>query len=328
MLGLFLLHKPPGISSAGFLNKLKPLFAKAHRGQSSERLKIGHGGTLDPCAEGLLVVGVGRAYTKKLSDILKETEKEYVATIVLGAKSDTYDREGKIEYRSLNIECKDKKNGVRRVTKKDIEGAIGIIAKRKTQVPPPYSAIKIKGKPAYQRSRAGEHVSLMPRPVKIKEWDIEKMEKRSENIEVQIRLVVSSGFYVRSFAHDLGIVLETGGYLEKLTRTRIGIFKLKEALKIEDLEHEEAELYFQAFGDVQGVGYRYFALKTAQNWALTGFVHNIGDSSVEVVGRAKLTVLSSFLEALKIGPNGAKITSTFDYFRKPQKKYLGFSIKK
>jgi len=308
MFGLFLFNKPPGISSAGFLNKLK---------RYTNQEKIGHGGTLDPFAEGLLVVGIGREYTKKLSSILKDTEKEYVATIVLGAESDTYDREGKIEQ-IANGKLPDKNS---------IEEAIKKIASKKIQVPPPYSAIKIKGKPAYQRSRAGENVKLSPRPACMKEYEIERTEKRGKNIEVRIRLVVSSGFYVRSFAHDLGIFLKTGGYLKKLVRTRIGNFYLKEALKTEDIEKKEFELYFLASGEVQGVGYRYFAYKMAQNWAIRGFTRNLGDSSVEVVGRAKLTVLDSFLEALKKGPDGAEITSIFDYFRKPQKRCLGFSIK-
>lgn len=312
MTGLFLFHKPIGISSAGFLNKLKRYAGKE---------KLGHGGTLDPLAQGLLVVAIGRSYTKKLAEILKGVEKEYLATVVLGAWSNTYDREGEIEQREW------KETYTKKELPKKIKEVVEQIAKRKTQVPPPYSAIKIEGKPAYKRSRKGESVSLPSRPVKIVDWSVEEITEKKSGVEVKIRLVVSSGFYVRSFAHDLGEALGTGGYLQELTRTRVGDFQLPEALSMEDLAEKELELYFQASGRVQGVGYRYFTQKTSQNRAITGFVRNIRDSSVEVVGRAKLAVLSPFLDDLKRGPENAEITSTFDYFRKPQGEYVGFSIR-
>ena len=144
-------------------------------------------------------------------------------------------------------------------------------------------------------------------------------------IKIKINLEVSSGFYVRSFANDLGEILGTGGIMSGLIRTGIGDFDLKEALNLEDLDGE-IELYFRASGMVQGVGYRYFALKTAQNWAIRGVVSNIGANLVEVVGQGKIGDLERFLEALKIGPESTKIESEFSYFRKVGKRRDGFEV--
>jgi len=307
MPGLFVFNKPPGPSSAAFLNSLKKHFGKE---------PIGHGGTLDPFAEGVLMVGVGRRYTRTLSAVLKEHDKEYRAVILLGADSDTYDKTGTITTRAISQWPGDA----------EIENAVAKIAQRTTQVPPPYSAIKIEGVPSYTHARRGENIELKERPAIVQWAKITSIERHAKSMAVEIALSVSPGFYVRSFARNVGEMLKTGGYLERLIRTKVGQFTLEEALEYKDLDGV-VELYFRASGAVQGVGYRYFAIKNAQNWAITGFVRNISPSSVEVVGRAKMAVLERFLEVLERGPEGAQIADSFSYFKKAADLYRDFEAK-
>jgi len=214
--GIFLFDKPPGISSAKFLNRIKQLW-KIGRG-----IRVGHGGTLDPFARGLLVVAIGRTYTKQLGEVLKNTDKEYEVEMVIGAYSDTDDIEGDI-----------KTVGAGDISKEHIRAAVDEVAARTTQTPPAYSAIKVDGEEAYKKARRGENVSLQPRPVSVKEYEMLSVQKEGEYIITRVRLVVSSGFYVRSFVHDVGEVLGVGAYARKLVRTRIGTFYLKDAKKLE-----------------------------------------------------------------------------------------------
>jgi tRNA pseudouridine55 synthase len=308
MKGFFLFSKPAGISSAYFLNQIKK--------QLGEK-KIGHGGTLDPIASGLLVVAISREYTKKLSQLLNKTNKTYLAEIILGQSSDTYDTTGIITNNMQQLTSN--------IKKEDIENAIEKIKSSETQIPPKFSAIKIKGKPAYARAARGEEFEIRPKEVSLLNYEIIDVKKENDNIILKINLEVSSGFYVRSFANDLGEILGTGGIMSGLTRTNIGDFDLKEAFDLKDLD-DEIELYFRVSGAVQSVGYRYFALKNAQNWSIKGFVSNIGESSVELVGQGKLTDLERFLDVLKTGPESAKIDKEFSYFRKVNKKYNVFEV--
>jgi len=194
-------YKPKGISSAKFLELIK---------KNPNVKKIGHGGTLDPIAEGVLVVGINEG-TKQLQNVLKNTEKEYIATIELGKSSDTYDIEGNI----IN-------HNVKQFPKEIILKKGKIL-----QAPPKYSAIKIKGQPAYKLARQGKEFEIPKRETEI--IDIELLEYIPPLIK--IRLVVKSGFYVRSFAHDLGEELKTGAILTQLIRTRVGDFKIEDAVR-------------------------------------------------------------------------------------------------
>jgi len=307
MQGIFLFNKPVGISSAGFLNQLKRNYFG--------KVPVGHGGTLDPLASGLLVVGVGKTYTRQLSTLLKDTSKSYQATIVLGATSQTYDGEGPISKTVGAIFPDDKK----------IKKMVADVALRTKQIPPIFSAIKKEGKRAYDEARAGKNVVLESRSVSVLSFNIESIVQKSDTVEVVVSLSVSSGFYVRSFAHDVGEVLGVGGYLKGLVRTHIGEFSLNEALEAQDLDGE-IELVFRVFGGVVGVGYRLFADKTAQKWALGGFARNIDGNTVEIVGQGKMAVLSDFLEQLNKGPNGAVVGKTESYFRKKGEKKYGFKF--
>jgi len=243
MKGIFLLNKPSGISSAQFLNRFKTIVHNhicSHESKEAcrkaKRIRIGHGGTLDPFASGLLVVAVGREYTTKLSELLKNTPKTYQARIVLGAISDTYDREGKLEQRGLCRIQQNKKGEAPVVSKEDIKKAITIVAQRETQVPPPYSAIKIQGKPAYARARAGEQLTMKPRPATVYSYKIECVNIGEREAVAEVALSVSSGFYIRSFAHDMGELLGVGAYLDGLVRKKIGEYVLEYAHTLKEIE--------------------------------------------------------------------------------------------
>lgn len=197
--------KPVGLTSHDVIDQLRRLTGEQ---------RIGHAGTLDPLAEGVLVVGIGRASTKELSAIVHK-DKEYLATIRLGATSVTDDAEGPItEQRVTQIPD---------VTaiKQTLQQFVGNI----TQQPPAYSAIKVRGRPAHRRLRAGQMVELKPRPVMI--HALELMDYRWPDLKV--RVVTGPGVYIRALARDLGGMLNVGGYLAALTRTRVGQFTSDQA---------------------------------------------------------------------------------------------------
>lgn len=205
---IILIDKPKHWSSYDVIRYLK---------KKNKINKIGHAGTLDPIATGLLVILINQA-TKKFSDFQK-VSKEYEATIRFGQKTDTYDSEGKIihKYREPF-----------KLKKIEIINALEALNKRTKQIPPKYSAIKIKGKKAYELARKNKELKLEARKIKIYEADILEIKEK----EVKIRFVVSSGTYIRSLAHDLGEITGYGAYLKELKRTKIGDLKLENAEKI------------------------------------------------------------------------------------------------
>jgi len=205
--GIIAVYKPVGMTSHDVVNVIRRM--------TGER-RVGHAGTLDPLASGVLVVGIGREATRKLGEVVKK-EKEYLATVRLGAFSTTDDEEG--EKTEIAVSQKPS----RRDVKKLLAGFVGIIS----QVPPRFSALKLGGKAAYKLARAGKEVSLAARKVEIKE--IEFVSYRFPLIK--LRVVTGPGVYIRSLARDIGEKLETGGYLAALERTRVGDFKKRDALK-------------------------------------------------------------------------------------------------
>jgi len=218
MNGYFLVDKPIDWTSYDVIRLLKRKFTFE---------KIGHAGTLDPFASGLLIVLVG-SYTKKF-DYFQTLEKEYEATMYLGKTTDTYDVEGKIisEYKGkIKIE-KSKLLEIFKYFKGEIE-----------QVPPAYSALKIKGRPAYKMARKGETVKLQPRKIFIKKIDLLK----TELPKIYIKVSCSSGTYIRSLAFDIGKKLGYGAYLEELKRTKIGTFKLKDAKEPKGLSMKDLRI--------------------------------------------------------------------------------------
>jgi tRNA pseudouridine55 synthase len=182
--------------------------------------KVGHAGTLDPLATGLLILCTGK-FTKRINEYMAK-EKEYTGTITLGASTPTYDLESEpVDQCSINHL---KEEIIRSATHK----FTGLIL----QVPPIHSAIKINGKRVYELARKGQDVELEPRPVTIHEFEITAINLP----EVNFRIVCSTGTYIRSIANDFGKELGVGGYLSKLCRTRIGEFKLEDAMSMEQVK--------------------------------------------------------------------------------------------
>ena len=210
--GIYNIYKPPGPTSHDMIDRVREL--------SGEK-RVGHAGTLDPFAEGVLIVAVGREYTRQLGGFLKQ-DKTYRAIIRLGAESDTGDPTGKVintQGWTLRVDKPNRKQ-IQEVLKK-FKGEIA-------QVPPAFSAIKIKGRKAYELARKGIAPDLKPRRIKI--YSIKILKYRWPHLEIETK--VSSGTYIRSLAKDIGQALQTGGYLEKLVRTKIGRFDINKSLKV------------------------------------------------------------------------------------------------
>ncbi len=302
--------------------------------------KVGHGGTLDPLAEGLLILGIGE-YTKELNKFLKESIKTYIAEIVLGARSTTYDREGKITQTNADFT---------QTNADKIEKILSYFIGEIEQIPPPFSAVKIKGKPAYFLARKGKKVELKPRKVKIYDIKILEITRINTNLEtkqhetfinnnphksvlypyksvvLRIEVTCSSGTYIRSLANDIGEKLGCGGYLNELKRTKINEFKVEQALTFEDMENNFLEFYAKVYGRVQGVGYRYFVKEKAQNLDLFGYVKNLEDGSVEVLAQGREENLQKLIEELKKGPFLARVDKLDIVFRKPLNIFYNFRI--
>lgn len=209
--GILLLNKPKGMSSAFAIGRLKRLGQK----------KIGHAGTLDPMATGLLIVLLGEA-TKISGYLLENGEKTYSGTLELGKITDTWDAEGKI------LEERDTST----ITKEMLENAVKDWLGTSMQEVPPYSAAKHEGQALYKLARAGKET-----PVKIKEIHISHAEIQWVNLPcMRFRVTCSSGSYIRSLAHSLGIRLGCGAMLTELTREYSHPFTLQDAITLEDLQ--------------------------------------------------------------------------------------------
>ena len=200
MQGIFAIYKPKGPTSNDVLEELRKITGIK---------KIGHAGTLDPLAEGVLVVGIGREATKKLNDLVKK-EKEYLAKIRLGVESTTDDAEG--EKKEIKVSKIPSLDEIGKVIS-SFEGEI-------LQTPPIFSAVKVQGKEAYKLARKGKIPKLSPRKVEIKEIKILKY--RWPHLE--LRVITGPGVYIRALARDIGKKLGTGGYLSDLERVRVGDF--------------------------------------------------------------------------------------------------------
>lgn len=209
MQGIFSFNKPKGITSYKFIEQIK---------KATNEKKVGHAGTLDPMASGVLIVAIGKQYTKKISKYV-EKEKEYEAVVKLGDESSTDDAEGEIKKVS------DKEPTIENIEKvvKDFLGEI-------MQSPPSYSAIKIKGKRAYAYAREGVMISIPPRKVEIK--NIEILEYQYPLLKIKV--ITGPGVYIRSLARDIGSALKTGGYLKELKRTRIGSSTIQDSIEYKD----------------------------------------------------------------------------------------------
>lgn len=214
--GVLVVNKPSGVTSHDVIQRLRHIL---------HTRRIGHTGTLDPGASGVLLACVGKA--TKVVQLLTEYDKEYEAVIKLGVTTDTYDGEGEITGKKEDFEIGP--HQIRRVVD-SFKGEIW-------QIPPLYSAIKYKGKKLYQYARAKKKVEVKKREVEIK--DIEVLDVDIPYVKLRIRC--SKGTYIRSLANDLGEKLGCGAYLFSLRRTRVGPFKLQEALGLEKISNVEDE---------------------------------------------------------------------------------------
>jgi tRNA pseudouridine55 synthase len=205
--GFILINKPSGITSHDVVDKLREITGVR---------KIGHAGTLDPFATGLLILAIGKEFTKKLS-IFQKKDKEYIATLRLGAESDTFDRDGKIVERKVE----------KIPEKEEVEEILKIFLGEIEQIPPAFSAKKIKGKKLYELARKG--IKVQPKLQKVKIHEISILEYNFPYLKIKVKC--SSGTYIRSLANDIGKKLGCGAYLEELVRTKIGKFSLEEAVE-------------------------------------------------------------------------------------------------
>ena len=211
MFGFLNIYKPKGMTSHDVVAILRRI---------TQVKQIGHAGTLDPFAEGVLPIGVGKA--TRLIEYLDD-DKAYIGTIKLGKSTTTYDSEGEVTNSS------DKK-----VSVDEINSVLSQFKGRITQYPPIYSAIKINGKKLYEYARKGETVEVQPREVLIYKLDILKYNSVTKELEIYVEC--SKGTYIRSLANDIGETLGTYGYLSTLTRVKAGDFEIKESVKLEDLQ--------------------------------------------------------------------------------------------
>lgn len=208
---VLLFDKPMGWTSFDVVKKVRYL---------TRVIKVGHAGTLDPLATGLLIVCTGK-FTKKINEYMG-MEKEYTGTFTLGSVTPTYDLESEPrDFKSLD-----------QLSHEQIHAATQIFTGPIMQTPPIHSAVKQEGKPVYLAARKGVEVKLEPRPVTIYAFSIEKIELPL----VHFRVVCSTGTYIRSLANDFGASLGVGAYMSSLRRTRIGSFQVEEAIPLVEFE--------------------------------------------------------------------------------------------
>lgn len=217
--GFLLINKPAGLTSHDVVDKIRKITGIK---------KVGHAGTLDPFAEGLLIILVGRSFTKKQAVFL-EKDKEYLTVFHLGRETDTFDKTGKITQ----------KTSISSPQENEIKKAVRKFAGEIFQVPPRFSAKKINGQAAYKLARQNKKVSL--KPVKITIKKIDALEYQQPYLT--LRILCSKGTYIRGLARDLGRQLGCGAYVDQLTRTKSGNLTLQECVQLHKLNENNWQNY-------------------------------------------------------------------------------------
>ena len=212
--GLVVVDKPPGLTSHDVVGRCRRIFSTR---------KVGHAGTLDPMATGVLVVGIERA--TKILGLLTATDKSYAATVRLGQTTSTEDAEGEVLQTVSAAQVGDA----------DIQAAVAALRGEISQIPSSVSAIKVGGKRAYQLAREGAAVELAARPVRIDRFEVLGVRRHDGFVDVDVEVDCSSGTYIRALARDVGATLKVGGHLTALRRTRVGRFGLDEARTLDAL---------------------------------------------------------------------------------------------
>ncbi|WP_339703164.1 tRNA pseudouridine(55) synthase TruB [uncultured Marixanthomonas sp.] len=214
---VLLIDKPLNWTSFQVVNKVRWLIKQRF---GLKKIKVGHAGTLDPLATGLLILCTGK-FTKKI-ETFQAQEKEYTGTLTLGATTPSYDLETEI----------DQTFEISEITSEEIKSTTKQFTGKIQQQPPVFSALKKEGKRLYEYARAGEKVDIPTRTVHISAFDITRIELP----EVDFRVACSKGTYIRSLAHDFGKALDNGAHLSALRRTKIGDFSVENATTIEAFE--------------------------------------------------------------------------------------------
>ena len=219
MNGILIINKEKGCTSHDIVYKVKKIFNE----------KVGHTGTLDPLAEGVLPILIGKGTL--CSKYLINHDKKYVVNLALGQKTETADLEGKI-IEEKNIPDKS-------LTQSKIEKVLKSFIGKQQQMPPIYSAIKVNGKKLYEYARKGQNVEIKPREIEI--YDIKLMNIDAQKKQIQYEVFCGKGTYIRSLCEDIAEKLETVGYMESLKRIQVGDFKIEESSKIQELEENKED---------------------------------------------------------------------------------------
>jgi tRNA pseudouridine55 synthase len=212
--GLVIVDKPAGMTSHDVVGRCRRIFATR---------RVGHAGTLDPMATGVLVIGIARA--TKILGLLSGASKSYAATIRLGQSTSTEDAQGDVLHDV----------SARHLTDEAIDTAIAALRGDIMQVPSTVSAVKVGGRRAYRLAREGRAVELAPRPVHIDRFELLATRRQGRLVDVDVEVDCSSGTYIRALARDLGDALRVGGHLTALRRTRVGRFGLDQACTLDEL---------------------------------------------------------------------------------------------
>ena len=213
--GIIIINKPKGCTSHDIVYKIKKMLNK----------KVGHTGTLDPMAEGVLPILIGKG--TQLSKYLINHDKKYIVELQLGIKTDTADSEGKIiEEKTVN-ETK--------LSKENITNVLQTFIGKQEQIPPIYSAIKVNGKKLYEYARKGQEVELKPRQIEI--YDIKLIDYSMDEKQIKFEVFCGKGTYIRSLCEDIATKFETVGYMKSLKRTQVGNFKIDNSITIEELKN-------------------------------------------------------------------------------------------
>ncbi len=210
MNGIILVDKPQGWTSHDVVAKLRGIY---------QQRRIGHSGTLDPMATGVLAVFLGRG--TRAVELCENDEKEYVAELLLGTVTNTQDITGEVlEQRAVNV------------SQPQLEQVLETFIGPQQQIPPMYSAVKIGGKKLYELARKGQNVERKPRNIVIRELELQRFDGKT----AQLRVVCSKGTYIRTLCHDIGAALGVGGCLSSLRRTRAGRFSLADCVTLEEIQ--------------------------------------------------------------------------------------------
>lgn len=278
--GFILVDKPKGMTSLDVCMKLK---------RTLKLDKCGHSGTLDPNTTGILVVAVNRA--TKLLKLINEHDKEYVATIVFGLDSDTLDVDGNITQ-DFNMEF----------DMEELKEKVAQLCKEKTQIPPMTSAIKVNGKKLYEYQRKGIEVEVKPRSINIYDYEIlSDLRMVNNHLEIDIRLSVAKGFYVRSFARDLGKALGGAAILKELRRTYAGDFKVVDSKPLDSITIDDIKSIESIF-DLPRVEVNDYIAGLVKNGVVLDERQTTINQNFYVVNKCDIIAIYEAVEPLKYKP--------------------------